>query len=338
MNEIKISIIVPVYNVENYIYRCLNSLINQTLREIEIIIVNDGTLDNSMQICKEFAKRDERIKLYNKNNEGLGLTRNYGLERANGKYIAFVDSDDFLDNDFYEKLYIKAEEENLDVCLGEYMLNLPNDEKKKIDLGIFNDNCDNVFPKDILYAMVGVSSKISGKIGMSVWRAIYKRRIIQENHIKFLSEREYISEDIFFNMDFLENSIKAGIVKGTYYYYCYNSVSLSHSYRADRFEKTKKMFKKLSELCGKYSESDEFRHGVDELFISYIHGIIYQEVKGKINISEKINHIKSILYDEMVENFIKRCSNKQDFKQNIINWCIKNKKSVFLYFIYCLKK
>lgn len=121
MNKAKVSIIVPVYNVEKYIDRCLNSLVNQTLKEIEIIIVNDNTPDNSMKICEEYAKRDNRIKIYNKEqNEGLGLTRNYGIKKANGEYIAFVDSDDYVDNDFYEKLYNKIIKTNSDICFAEY--------------------------------------------------------------------------------------------------------------------------------------------------------------------------------------------------------------------------
>ena len=116
---VKVSIIVPVYNVENYIERCLKSLVNQTLKDIEILIINDGTPDNSIEICEKYAKNDNRIKIFNKENEGLGLTRNYGIERATGEYIAFVDSDDYVTLDMCENLYNAAIENNADIVYGE---------------------------------------------------------------------------------------------------------------------------------------------------------------------------------------------------------------------------
>lgn len=115
---IKVSIILPVYNVEKYIDRCLKSLVNQTMKEIEILIINDGTLDKSMEICEKYAKIDQRIKIYNKDNEGLGLTRNYGLKRASGEYICFVDSDDYVTDDMCELLYATAKKYEADIVYG----------------------------------------------------------------------------------------------------------------------------------------------------------------------------------------------------------------------------
>lgn len=108
----KISIIVPVYNVEKYIHRCIHSLINQTLRDIEIILVDDESPDSCPQICDEYASKDTRIKVIHKKNEGLGLTRNAGLEAATGEYIAFIDSDDWVDLVMYETLYNTAQRSN----------------------------------------------------------------------------------------------------------------------------------------------------------------------------------------------------------------------------------
>ena len=197
MNKAKVSIIVPVYNVEKYIDRCLNSLVNQTLKETEIIIVNDNTPDNSMKICEEYAKRDNRIKIYNKEqNEGLGLTRNYGIKKANGEYIAFVDSDDYVDNDFYEKLYNKIIKTNTDVCFAEYKRYTSKNDiiVSKIP---FKNEIENT--KYVLQNMLSLSknkAKINSLEG-SACQSIYKRSIIDENNIFFVSEREYIAEDKF---------------------------------------------------------------------------------------------------------------------------------------------
>ena len=102
--EPKISIIVPVYNVEQYLERCVESLINQTYKNIEIILVDDGATDNSGQLCDELAQRDPRIVVYHKVNGGLSDARNYGIDKASGDYIGFIDSDDFIDDDMYEVL------------------------------------------------------------------------------------------------------------------------------------------------------------------------------------------------------------------------------------------
>lgn len=117
-NQVKVSIIIPVYNVEQYISQCLDSLINQTLQEIEIICINDGSKDNSLNILNDYAKKDSRIKIINKKNEGLSCARNDGLKAASGEYIGYVDSDDWVAEDFYEKLFIAAKKYNADIAAG----------------------------------------------------------------------------------------------------------------------------------------------------------------------------------------------------------------------------
>ena len=119
---IKVSVIVPVYNVEDYLARCLDSLVNQTLKEIEIIVVNDGSPDNSQKIIDKYAKKYLNIKAYKKENGGLSDARNYGIKKANGEYIAFIDSDDFVTTDMYEKMYQKAKTGN--------MSNRPTEERR----------------------------------------------------------------------------------------------------------------------------------------------------------------------------------------------------------------
>ena len=114
---IKVSIIVPVYNVEKYLPKCLDTLVNQTLKEIEIIVVNDGSPDNSQKIIDKYAKKYKTIKAYTKENGGLSDARNYGLTKATGEYIAFVDSDDYVNKDMYEKMYKKAKSGNFDMVV-----------------------------------------------------------------------------------------------------------------------------------------------------------------------------------------------------------------------------
>ena len=124
---IKVSVIVPVYNVEEYLEKCLDTLVNQTLKEIEIIVINDGSPDNSQKIIDKYAKKYKTIKAYTKENGGLSDARNYGLTKANGEYIAFIDSDDYVSIDMYEKIYQKAKSGNFDMVVCD--LNIIYDDK-----------------------------------------------------------------------------------------------------------------------------------------------------------------------------------------------------------------
>ena len=154
----KVSVIIPVYNTEKYLRRCLDSVCNQTLRDIEIICINDCSTDNSLSILEEYAGNDNRIKLIDfKENKGAAVARNTGIDMAEGKYIGFVDSDDFVDLDFYEKLYTKAVETGADISKGSYKYcktgfidkNL-NEKIKQNKLNFAYEYCSAVFKKDFI--------------------------------------------------------------------------------------------------------------------------------------------------------------------------------------------
>ena len=129
----KISIIVPVYKVEKYIHKCIDSILNQTFKDFELILVDDGSPDNCGKICDEYAKKDSRVIVIHKENGGLSSARNSGLDIARGDYIGFVDSDDYIENDMYELLYNLCEENNCDISSCSSIIHFPN--KKVINGG-----------------------------------------------------------------------------------------------------------------------------------------------------------------------------------------------------------
>ena len=130
--SVKVSIIIPVYNTEKYLRKCLDSVCNQTLQDIEIICVNDCSPDDSLEILKEYASNDNRIKIINfTENKGVAVARNTAIEQANGEYIGFVDSDDYVDLDFYEKLYNTAKSENAELVVGKTQMENENGVKQK---------------------------------------------------------------------------------------------------------------------------------------------------------------------------------------------------------------
>ena len=124
----KISIIIPIFNTEKYLKTCLNSVLNQTLKEIEIICINDGSTDNSLKIIEEYASKDKRIKFISQKNNGVSYARNKGLEIATGEFIGFVDSDDYASKNFFEKLYNSALKTNSDIACGE-IVKIENNKK-----------------------------------------------------------------------------------------------------------------------------------------------------------------------------------------------------------------
>lgn len=291
----KISIIVPVYNVENYLSRCVESLLNQTLKDIEIILVDDGSPDSCPAMCDSFAIQDQRIKVIHKKNGGLGYARNSGLEIARGEFIAFVDSDDFVDINMYETLYNKANEIKLDTvyCCFNSVDNKGNiyPIKEISDVKIFDSRPDI---ESLLLDMIGseVNSLVDRKYQMCVWRAIYSKNIIDNNNIRFCSEKQFISEDIIFHIDYLQKVSKIGLIPEAFYYYCDNisATSLSKTFREDRFERYVILYK---EICSRFPLGG-VTNRAQRLLIGYTRSLVFILNDYEITFQKKIKILKTI--------------------------------------------
>lgn len=233
----KLSIIVPVYNVEKYLPKCLESLIKQTLKDIEIICVNDGSMDNSLAILKEFTSKDSRIKIIDNQHQGVAKTRNTGIEQSTGEYIGFVDSDDYIDIDFFEKLYNSATKSNSDIAIASIL-------KHKNFFNIYNAK----------YTKEETAITIQDKIKLCedkkhfffyAWNKIYHSGFIKENNIKFSEGQIY--EDVMFAIKALYYSNKIISVYGTKYHYIEHENSLT-KYKDKTGEKEHDLIKAYSEL------------------------------------------------------------------------------------------
>ena len=204
MLMVKISVIIPVYNVEKYLKRCLDSVLSQTLREIEIICVNDGSTDNSIQILKEYGSK---IKVINQENQGLSVARNIGLKEAKGEFVAFLDSDDFVDNNFYEELYSNAIKYNAEVACASILR--VNEKKQKYIL-----KYDNVMVSQNIQEAFNLADCPTSNF---VWNKIYKKSLLDEYKISFVAGMIY--EDMCFTPDVLEVVNRVISVPNTNYYY-----------------------------------------------------------------------------------------------------------------------
>ena len=182
----KVSIIVPVYNVEKYLKRCLDSLVNQTLKDIEIICVNDGSTDGSLAILDEYVRNDDRIVVINQENSGLSVARNNGIGVAKGEYLGFVDSDDWVSEDYFEKLHNSAIQNNAEIAVGGI-----------IRLHRFNRRKFLTFDKEIVTSDINLKFELCDMPEKSyVWNKIYKSSKLKEIGLKF--EEGIVFEDCIF--------------------------------------------------------------------------------------------------------------------------------------------
>ncbi|MDR1758982.1 MAG: glycosyltransferase [Fibrobacter sp.] len=262
MNQPKVSIIVPIYNVEKYLPRCMDSLLNQTLKDIEIIMVDDGSPDNCPAMCDEYAKQDNRIKVIHKKNGGLGFARNSGLEIATGKYIAFLDSDDFIDIRMYETLLNYAEENQLDTCYCRTQKYYPSGKVEQITELAENRVFEGRNEVDIfLMEMIGGKEYAFGvmKYAVSVWKSIYSMNLIKKNNILFISEKEMASEDLFFHIDYLSCASKVGWLNEKMHFYFFNTNSISKNYSKEKYNRIKLAMKNLKSYLEKYYSFDFYK-------------------------------------------------------------------------------
>ena len=206
----KISVIVPVYKVENYLHRCINSIINQTHKNLEIILVNDGSPDNSGAICDEYASKDIRISVIHKKNEGSSCARNAGLDIATGNYISFIDSDDYIHLSMLEIMLTNILEFDLDV------IEIP--PKFSFKERIFDD-------KLTIEDSISASKRVIEDVTFAVWRRVFKKSIVEG--LRFIPG--IIHQDVFYTMDMLKLITRYGFLNSELYYYNSDSESIIRS-------------------------------------------------------------------------------------------------------------
>ena len=283
----EVSIIVPVYRVEKYLDRCLKSLVSQTLGDIEIILVDDGSDDRSPEMCDLWAAKDPRIRVIHKENAGLGFARNSGLDIACGRFIGFVDSDDYVASDMFERLYTAAVNEGAEMamcgfrCIGGIMTAKEDDVR---DINCFDEYTVFRGKEGIDRLMLDISGalpqeKQDSKYGFSSVKNIYSADVIRRHGLRFLSEREVASEDVFFLLDFLECINCAVGIPGAYYCYCRNGESLSKSYRSDRFEKCTVIMDGIIAHLSRRMPEDEYKLYTDRLYQAYARAVCMQEIQ-----------------------------------------------------------
>lgn len=304
-----VSIIVPVYNAEKYLSQCIESIINQTYKNLEIILVDDGSKDSSGQICDIYSQKDSRIRVVHKENGGVSVARNTGLDIANGEFIAFVDADDYLLESMIEKLYFAIDGKDISMC--RYLQVKPNSVVKcyEKNLEFFKKA-----PYDFKYIMVDKYSKtendtvITDKIFGSVWRTLFRKNIIDDKNIRF-SKGIKIAEDRLFLLEYCGFCKNAGVVDEYLYGYrvglLEQATAVFNKYQPNLEKSQKLLVQKQIELINsnlKLSKKEK-KSLINFLNVKATYAVTLNEIR--FNSSNSISNLKKIFNDKFYSKAIR---------------------------------
>lgn len=340
MTESMISVIVPVYNVEKYLRMCMDSIVNQTYSNLEIICVNDGSKDSSRSILKEYEEKDKRIRVIDKKNGGLSDARNTGLQYVHGEYIMFVDSDDWLEVTACEKSLKIAKEYQVDVVMWPYMREFGHVSLQK-----------NIFDHDIFFDHKQTHEKIYRRFFglyeeelahpenadaiVTVWGKLYRSDLILQNDVQFIDTKIIGTEDALFNVQLFK------YVETCYYtndflahYRKDNSGSLTNAYKRDLILQWKTLFRLMEEeLIDNQLEQNFFQSLDNRISLSLI-GLGLNVLTHDVGIKYKLDELSTLLNDETIRKALKK------FKLNFlpIHWKIffysaKIRATLAIYFL-----
>lgn len=290
-----ISVIVPIYNSEKYLNRCIDSILNQSYRNLEIILIDDGSIDNSFEVCKKYSNIDNRIKIVHKKNEGVSSARNIGLNMAKGEWISFIDSDDYIEKEMYEKLYKNALKNDAEIstCVLKYRTiedKVINPFKGKLVLDEINSSVDLM--KKIYY------SDFMNSLCVCMCTKLYKKYIFE--NLRFING---IYEDDEISTRILINNYKIAILNEPLYIYVQNLNSITNS----KFSLKNLNFLNILKKRIKIFSSNEYKELKKQTFELYFNMLIEYYVKAR---KEKLDEYLTEYISFGIKNIINILNNK----------------------------
>lgn len=330
-----ISVIVPVYNTAKYLRRCLDSLINQSFTDIEIITINDGSTDNSQTILHEYALKDPRIRSFIKENEGVSQTRNLGISLSRGKYITFVDSDDWVSKDMLNNLYQCLIENQCDTVMCTYTREYADRSLPKLfDLPKLTLLHDQEIQTDFCRRLVGPIGpeiyypELLHSFG-SLCGKLYTGRILKEKNMRLVDLTIIGSgEDLFFNIQYFFHSKRLAIMNCPLYHYWKNSVgSLSSTYRKRLFEQWTSLFQMIREKLDSESLCNDFYIALkNRIALSVIDLGLNAMSSKETPLPSRVKDVKTVLTTPPVSTALKSLElSYLPFHWKLFLWCAKHK-------------
>ena len=288
MNTPSVSIIVAVYNAEPYLHRCMESILNQTLHNIEILLVDDGSTDNSGKLCDDYAAKDPRVKVFHCTNHGIGATRQTGLKHVTGKYVIHADPDDWIDLDMLEKMYEVAEKEKADMVICDIIWE-------------YGTTCKRIIQQPSSQESSKVLIDFFSYLHGSCCNKLIKVECIQKYQINFFEDR-IIGEDRLFNMRLLQNPLTVAYTPGPAYHYDqYSNVSsISRPNRPDRVYERVAYIKRLRE----YQTSDTITTGIDAIELAAAFQAIRTKAYSADEFFKVFARLKDVNIFKLPNNFL----------------------------------
>ncbi len=334
MEDSLISVIIPVYKVEKYLDRCVDSVVNQTYKNLEIILVDDGSPDNCPAMCDEWAKKDSRIRVIHKGNGGVSAARNTGLDIAKGEYIGFVDSDDYIDSTMYEKLLKKAKESDADLTMCRYFEFDENKNLTKVnEINLTKCDSSNIVS---FYINDYYSKKddciVTNNVMGNIWRVLYKRNLIGEKRIEKLS----FAEDFCFNLSLFIDKPRIAIVDEYLYFYFQRKDSSVHVYDERAFYarlQSSEHAVKLIEPLLSHEQFCIFRFNqCRQLLVCAIRNSSYKKLM------KEYKKIEWLCECNCKENYKQAQKNTKDLKYKVANWLVYKRFYKLFKLLYRLVK
>ena len=312
MKKPLISFIVPVYNAEEYLKTCVDSILSQTFKNIELILVNDGSTDNSAEICDSYAQKDTRVKSLHKENGGTHTARNLGIQNSNGLYLAFCDADDWYDLETVEFISKFLLEENLDVLRFNYIREFDGHSVKKentfLEEKIYNpQDCKKLLRQTVGLVREELSHPENFNFLASVCFGVYKSDIILNNNIEFDNIREILTfEDGLFNIKFLQHTNSFRFLDKEFYHYRKTNISsVTSNYKEDFMQKQMVMHEKLKNYISNIFDA-EFELAFNNRLSYSVMEMCNNALKSNFGFIHKYNEIIQILKNEKLKKAYKK--------------------------------
>lgn len=337
MSEL-VSVVLPIYNVEKYLDRCIQSVVGQTYRNLEIILVDDGSPDNCPALCDQWAQKDARIKVVHKKNAGLGMARNTGIEHATGSYICFFDSDDYVARETIELALSAAKAEQADIvlfgmCYVDRQNQVIRQMQPKTEQSCFRG--EEVL-KDFLPALIqpGLQNARVKNVTISACNCLFSADCIRKSKWWFVSEREIISEDVYSLLGLYRHVNAVAVLEKALYYYCENDTSLTHTYRPDRFARNKHFYEECIRLCDEYGYPDAVKKACISPFLGNTIGAMKQVVAYSDKRKTALDIIREIVDDPVVCSVLEiKKKDPANRATRVLLWAMRRKQYMQCYLL-----
>lgn len=329
--KVLLSVVVPVFNAQEYLYKCIHSILLQTFTDFELLLVNDGSIDNSDRICKEFANNDKRVRYFYQNNAGPSVARNKGIEESRGSYLLFVDADDYIEPEMFNYMVHTAIKENIDFMICGLILDrfierkiISSEVKYLQKRHIINNKniADNII--DLFE-----NEAINGPCGK-----LYRTELIKANNLK-MNELIHLQEDLLFNVEYIAQIQSLYVSEKCFYHYeVKNENSLTRKYTPNKFDMLNQVHDQIVSYYMNYSiKKKETLQKIYYLFVKNVYSCfldLFHE-KCMLNKREKLSFIQQIIQSRQFKVKIKR-ADKDGAKYKLLLLCLKLRNKFILYY------